>query len=872
MERAAGTPQSGNTSDGTGAVRADDRGVRWCVRPFGPATAAALLAGTLGVLLLPVLPPWPLLLCALAVGLAGWWRGGRMRLAGVLACGFAVAGLHAAHALSLQLPADGRFDARVSGRVAGLPDHQDRRTGFLFRIDEGRAGGQDLGGRLVRLSWYDGFDGAPTGRDQLRAGQRWEFELRLRAPGGLRNPGGHDSEKHALARRLAATGYVREPAAARPLGPPRGVQAWRESMAARMEAALGPPGVHYVRALALGDTRGLGDGDWHVLRATGLTHLIAISGFHVGLVAGFFAVLARLAWWMSPSLGRWVPAPVAAAVVALAGAGLYAAAAGFALPTVRTVLMIGVVAALRIARRRTGAFDTLALAAIAILLVDPLAVLGAGFWLSFLGVAWLVWCLPRAGRRPVRDLLQAQWVASVGLLPLTVVLFNQASLAGPLANLVAIPWWTLVVVPLSLLGTGLEVLAAGSGAWAWRAADWCFGISWPLFEWAAASPLALVWLPEPPWFAVPLALAGAFWMLLPRGVPGRGLALLLWLPLLWPDRKLPEAGGLDLHLLDVGQGLAVVVRTAGHVLLYDTGPAVPEGFDAGERVVLPALRALGVRGLDRVVVSHGHGDHAGGLPAVLLGMPATRVDAPEGSGIAEARPCHAGDAWEWDGVRFDYLHPGPHFPYLGNDASCVLRIRGAHGTVLLPGDIGEVIEGRVAGAVAGSGTGPAAADVVVVPHHGSTSSSSPAFVAATGARHALVSVGHGNRFGHPRAEVVERWRDAGARVDSTAQGGALRVRLDADGIAVEPRRTTHPRLWDARRRKAGMPAGRDAALSYRADRGPPRPRMETDGAGTGPGRRMADDPPADVVRAGAGADRGACVDPPACGGAAAGPG
>ena len=872
MERAAGTPQSGNTTKAAPVASAGGHEARPGARPLGPAAAAALLSGTLGGLLLPAVPPWPLLLLVLAAGVAGWWQGGRVRLAGALLCGVAVAGLHATHALSLQLPPDGPFDTRASGRVVGLPDHQGRRTGFLFRIEEGRAGGQDLGGRLVRLSWYDGFEGSPTGREQLQAGQRWEFALRLRSPGGLRNPGGHDSEKHAMARRLAASGYVREPAAARPLGPPRGLQAWREAMAGRMEAALDPPGVHYVRALALGDTRGLDDGDWHVLRATGLTHLIAISGFHVGLVAGFFALLARMAWWALPSLALRVPAPVAAAVVALVGAGLYAAAAGFALPTVRTVLMIGVVAVLRLVRRRTGAFDTLALAAIAILLADPLAVLGAGFWLSFLGVAWLVWCLPRAGRRPVRDLLQAQWVASVGLLPLTVVLFNQASLAGPLANLVAIPWWTLVVVPLSLLGTGLEALVAGSGTWAWRAADWCFGVSWPLFEWAAASPLALWWLPESRWFAVPLALAGAFWILLPRGLPGRGLALLLWLPLLWPDRDLPEPGGVDLHLLDVGQGLAVVVRTAGHVLLYDAGPAVPEGFDAGERVVLPALRALGVRALDRVVVSHADGDHAGGLSAVLLGMPASRVDAPEGSGIEQAGPCHAGDAWQWDGVRFDYLHPEPHFPYLGNDASCVLRIRGAHGTVLLPGDIGEVIEGRVAGMLDEEGASLGAADVVVVPHHGSTSSSSAAFVAATGARHALVSAGHGNRFGHPRAEVVERWQQSGTRVGSTAQGGALRVRLDEDGIAVEPRRATHPRLWDARRRKAGMPAGRDAALSYRADRGPPRPRMETDGAGTGPGRRMADDPPVDVVRARAGADRGACVDAPACRGAAAGPG
>ena len=841
-------------------------------RALGLAAASALLAGTLGLLLLPALPPWPALVLALCGGLAWWWKAGRSRWLGALLCGFGMAGLHAAYALSVQLPPGEPLDTHVTGRVVELPDHQARRTGFVFRVGDGADQDERLRGRLLRLSWYDGFDGSPTGRDQLQAGQEWALDLRLRPPGGLRNPGGHDSEKYALARRVTGTGYVREPEAARALGPPRGLQAWREAMALRMGDAVAGPGVRQVQALALGDTRGLDDHDWQVLRATGLTHLIAISGFHVGLVAGFFALLARGVWWTWPSLGRRVPAPVAAALLAMVGAAGYAAVAGFALPTVRTVLMIGVVAAVRLQRRPTGAFDTLALAVIAVLLVDPLAVLGAGFWLSFLGVAWLVWCLPRVGSRPLRDLLGAQWVASVGLLPLTVVLFNQASLAGPLANLLAIPWWSLVVVPLALLGTGLELLVPGAGAWAWRLAEWCFGVSWPLFEWMGSSPLALWWLPEPRWFAVPLALAGAFWLLLPRGLPGRGLALLLWLPLLWPDRKLPAPGAAELHVLDVGQGLAIVVRTAGHVLLYDAGPAVPAGFDAGERVVLPALHALGVRALDRVVVSHADHDHAGGLDAVRAGMQVAGVHAPEGAGIDGSHPCLAGERWEWDGVGFEYLHPAPHFPYLGNDASCVLRIRTAHGTALLPGDVGDVIEQRLARQLDPDGRSQAAAEVVVVAHHGSRSSSDPDFVAATGARHALVSAGFGNRFGHPRAEVVERWEHAGAAVTSTAAGGALHVRLDADGIAVDPRRSTHPRLWDARRRAADVPDMQDAAVSYRADREPLRPRMEMDGAGTCHGRRMADDPAADVVRACTRADRRAGVDPQARRGAAPGTG
>src|SRR5690606_10037647 len=309
--------------------------------------------------------------------------------------------------------------------------------------------------------------------------------------------------------------------------------------------------------------------------------------------------------------------PQAAALVAFVAALGYAAVAGFELPTVRTVLMIAVVALARLARNDASVSDALALAAIAVLLFDPLSVLSAGFWLSFAGVAWLLWCLPQSRKVPVvRGFLLAQLVATVGLLPLTVILFGQASLAGPLANLVAIPWWSLVVVPLSLAGTALDAVVAGWGAPWWRAAAWCFDLSWPLFARLAGSPFALVWLPEARWFARPLALLGAFWLLLPRGVPGKPLAALLLLPLLWPDRELPRHGEAEAMVLDVGQGLSVLVRTANHALLYDMGPKVPHGFDAGERVVVPSLQALGVRRLDVAVVSHGDADHAGGWDAV----------------------------------------------------------------------------------------------------------------------------------------------------------------------------------------------------------------------------------------------------------------
>ena len=790
-------------------------------RPDLPATALALLAGIGACLLLPRLPPWPLLASAVAVGVAVWWRGTRWALVGVLLGGFGFAGLHATHALARQLPPRlEQHTVDLHGQVLDLPEPDPRGTRFLFFTDDTPDLPAALRGRRLRLTWYDerGHRDPAAMPDMpmhapVHAGSRWRFVARLRAPRGLRNPGGFDGERQALLDRIAATGYVVDPQDARQVAPPTGIDAWRERMASRIATHVDASSSRFVRALALGDTRGLDDIDWETLRAAGLTHLIAISGFHVGLVAGFAALFVLLLWRTLPGCARWMPRVQAAGIGCVAGAFGYAAVAGFALPTMRTVLMIAVVVGARLVRRAQHTVDALALAALALLLADPLSLLSAGFWLSFAGVAWLLWCLPRSDARTVggrvREFLAAQAVATIGLLPFGVVLFGQASLAGPVANLLAIPWWSLVVVPLALIGTGLEALHAGMGAWCWRLAAWAFDLAWPLFVRLAHSPLALWWLPEARWFALPLALLGGLWLLLPRGVPGKPLALLLWLPLLWPDRKLPAPHDVELTVLDVGQGLSVLVRTTHHGLLYDMGPAVPDGFDAGERVGVPALHALGVERLDTAVVSHGDNDHAGGFPAVARIFPPARAYTPDGAPpLPGGTPCVAGTHWTWDGVRFRFLHPPRDFPYLDNESGCVLRIEAGDRAALLMADVGEVIEQRLLR----EAPADLRADVVVVGHHGSKGSSDPDFVSATGAREALVSAGFGNRFHHPNPDVVERWRAAGARVHVTFEEGADTVRLAATGVTVSARRDALPRLWDAARRHA-----ENTGLSYRPE-------------------------------------------------------
>lgn len=825
--------------------------------PFGLAVAAGLLAGVLWVQGLASLPEAAWQFAWAFAGLLLWWRGEWLRPLGAALVGIALAGAHGAAALQAQLPASlAGLPLEVEGLVIGLPTRHDDATRFLFTVTRGAGRASVLAGRTVRLGW---FVEPPETPPTLEPGSRWRLRLKLRPPRGLVNPGGVDMERRALEQRIAATGHVLDPADARLISPGQGLDARRAGLSARIAAAVPGAGARFVQALALGDTRGLDDHDWEVLRATGLTHLIAISGFHVGLVAGFGALLGQGAWWLFPRLGRRLPRPQGAAVSALLMAAGYTALAGFALPTVRTALMIAVVAGARLLRRPLGTGNALALAAVAVLLADPLSVLAPGFWLSFLGVAWLLWCLPSGpGQGWWKPFLGAQAVAMLGLLPLGVWFFQQASLPGPLVNLVGIPWISLGVVPLALLGIALSPFSETAAALAWQAAATLMDALWWVLERIAAWPAALAWLPAPTPLAVALALLGVFWGLLPRGVPGRHLAPLLLLPLLWPALPRPPPGEVELVLVDVGQGLSLLVLTEHHALLYDAGPAPLRGVDAGETAVLPTLRALGVRRLDAVVVSHGDNDHAGGVPAVLASMPAATVYAPEGWARPGMHRCGRGGEWTWDGVRFRWLHPTPFFPYLRNDSSCVLRIEGAGASALLPGDIGRHVEARLARLP------PAAirSDLLVVPHHGSDTSSSLDFLAAVRPSLGLLPVGHDNRFGLPKPQVLARYDRYGVALLDSAGSGAIRLRLGRGGVQVLERwRQDHPRYW----RHATPGGGTGYAIGD-----PPTAKVWR--AGTDQSGRLGDGADYRAGRAGPGHHPRTLLEPAPQGSAAPGPG
>jgi competence protein ComEC len=744
--------------------------------PGAIITALALLGGVLSVQWLPVLPARWLVATLSLLALILAWRVPSLRWLCVAMLGFAWACWRGSIAMDTRLPVawEGQ-DFRVSGRIDGLVQSRAGATSFLFHIDEATLNGKAVPWRgLARVSWYN----KPPA---LEPCSRWQLVLRLRRPRGMINPGGADSERSALARGIAAVGYVRDdPSNHQQAVAPLCLDRLRASLAGDIQTRLQDAhDAALLRAFTVGDTSGLSTQDWDVARANGISHLIAISGFHVGVAAVFGVWLCSLMYWLWPSLAlRW-PRMQAQSVAAFALAFAYAGLAGFGMPTVRTVLMIAAVAYARCSRRAAGSMHALALAMLAILLADPMAVLEAGFWLSFIGVGFLILCLRSESggiTAFLRELTQGQLVMTVSLLPLTLWFFGEASLVGAVSNLIAVPFVSFVIVPCALIGLLLLLTAPLLATPVLWLAGKLAHAQWWLLEQTATWPGAHWYLPAVQPMALVVAMLGAAWLFMPRGVPLRAFGLLMLLPLVWPVRHPPDAGAFQAWVLDVGQGLSVIVRTAHHALVYDAGARYPSGFDLGEAVVVPSLYALGVDALDVLMVSHADNDHAGGASAVASAFPkARRYGGEPGRMSLPVEQCLAGQQWEWDDVHFEVLSPEqPIAASSDNDRSCVLLIEGYGGRLLLTGDIASDIEPRVAAAV-----GPGPGLVLQMPHHGSRTSSSPAFITALRPELAVVSAGWRNRFGHPRPEVLQRYAKAGVPVWNTALTGAVQIDFPA---------------------------------------------------------------------------------------------
>lgn len=758
--------------------------------------------------------PTPLALWGLALALGAFalmrvcraaspWLGRLSLVCLALTCGFAWADLRAEWRLAQPLDAalEGK-DLRLSGRIASMPQSNEVRSRFVFAVESPPPG---VPPRLL-LSWY-----APRERDlaappEPLAGSRWEFALRLRAPHGSSNPHGFDYAGWLFARGIGATAYVREgralPAAGLPT-PGMLAERLRQHLRARLAAAapqLRSGGI--LPALALGDQSGISTADWQVLRDTGTAHLVAVSGLHVSMIAVLCGSLASWLWRRKPRLLLRHPARQVGIAAGLLGAGVYTLLSGMGIPARRAWLMLAVYGFALLQRRRPGLGQGLAWTLAVVVAIDPWAVVSAGFWLSFGAVALIGYLLGSSSRDEARwrQGLRVQFSLSVGMAPLLLILFGRFPLVSPLANLVAVPLTTFVLTPLSLLCAVFPL------DWPVRGTDWLAATMLQGLHVLAAVPWAVWQQAAPPPALALLALIGLLWAALPRPTPARLTGLLAVVPvLLWHPPRPPQ-GEVWIRVLDVGQGLAVHLQTASRDYLYDAGPDWRGEADAGSRIVLPYLRGEGLRALDGMLLSHDDVDHTGGALAVATALslarqwsslPARAPRLPTGGAARQLR-CEAGQAWQVDGVDFRILSPevGDYTRGLAdNSLSCVLRVGAGGRSVLLTGDLDQAGE---RGLLARTAAGALRADIVVVGHHGSRSSSSRAFVDALSPIAAVYSAGYRNSFHHPAPEVLARWEAAGARTWRTDQDGSILIRLGVRGAETEAWRPAHRHYWELR--------------------------------------------------------------------------
>jgi competence protein ComEC len=776
-----------------------------------------------------------------------------------LATGFFWAALLASRSLSHELAqADEGHDITITGTIASLPNRSAQ--GVRFHVDVEQASGNRAAiPPRIALSWFAGYRGEAEPVGDVRPGERWQLTVRLQRPHGNANPHGFDYELWLLEQGIRATGYVRQQGSNRRLAasvPGFGyrVESARAALRDRIMRAL--PEQDYagvIVALVIGDQRAISQSDWEVFNGTGIAHLVSISGLHITMIAGLVAwgaaALWRRSFFTQAQLPLLLPAQKVAAVAGLLAAFAYVLLAGFGVPAQRTLYMLAVIAVALWLDRLAGITHVLCLAAFVTVLLDPWAVMWPGFWLSFGAVAAILYATAGRPGRPyamaiagdlnmqltnndgatatpatsgggwargepggrsrrwcagalggLKLAAHVQYAVTVGLVPLTMLLFAQFSLASPIANAIAIPVISLFVTPLALIGSLLPEAAGNPLLQLAHGAVWLLAQA---LHWISAWPHAVWSAPAPPAWAFIWASIGTAWMLAPRGWPVRWLGLATWLPLLLARPDHPPSGQFRVIAFDVGQGMALLVETAGRRLLYDTGPAYTVESNGGNRVILPYLKARGIAHLDGMVVSHSDTDHAGGALAVLqgrdVGWMASSLHSHHPLALAARRhvPCTAGQHWRWDGVDFMFLHPAAgsygDSALKPNARSCVLKISAGGKAVILAGDIEAAQEAQL---LAGASSN-LRADVLLAPHHGSGTSSTEAFLRAVGPSVALFQVGHRNRYHHPQAQVWARYGALGIRSLRTDELGAITVSVGG-AVAWESYRQAHARYWYGR--------------------------------------------------------------------------
>ena len=718
----------------------------------------------------------------------GWrWRSAFLMALAALLLAFTQGAWRADLRLSDGLPEawEGR-DVLLTGQVDSLPSATLGQGGtpgwrFQFELEQAHAGpsAQDPPLKLPRHLMLSVFGEPGAAAPDVRAGEHWQWVARLKRPHGLMNPFAFDYELWMFEQDLRATGVVRPGSLQRLEAAPLGsLDAWRQRLRDALNRSVSDPNrAGVLAALSLGDQDAIAKSDWTLFRNVGVAHLLSVSGTHVTMFAWAAQFLVGWLWRRSARLCLFRPAPQVALWAGVMAALVYALFSGWGVPSQRTVWMLASLALLRSLGLRWPWPLFLLASAVIVTAIDPWAIGAAGFWLSFAAVGLLMASGGSPGgegwRGALREGLRSQWIATLGLSPLSLLFFQQISVVGLAANLLAIPLVTFVIAPLSLIGAVVP--------WAWSLGDLCVRGLMAYLRWLDALPWAVWHLPVAPWWAQVSGLAGGALLVLP--LPWRlricGVALLL--PLLWPAPLRPLPGEFVLLAADIGQGTAVLLQTAKHDMLFDTGPQYGPEADAGQRVLVPLLRGLGVMRLDMLMLSHRDSDHVGGAASIMQSLPVKELvsSLEEGHPLLSAGPphrrCIQGERWAWDGVQFELLLP-PAAQYddpklKSNAMSCVLRVSDAAGhSAMLAGDMEAPQELKMVEKY------PAAAlqsDLLMVPHHGSKTSSTDAMLNAVTPKLGVVQAGYRNRFGHPALPILARYQAHGIPVVTSPDCGAL---------------------------------------------------------------------------------------------------
>jgi competence protein ComEC len=662
----------------------------------------------------------------------------------------------------------------IQGKIDALPDKKLNETTFLFKTKD----------QKLALAWYQSV---PI----LHVGEEWQLNVKLKKPHGFENPGGFDYKKWLISENIQGTGEIISGKNNQLIAYQHhffSVNQIREYLLEKMQMSLaGQPLSEMIFALTIGDRNDMSSDEWLVLQRTGTAHLMAIAGLHIGLISGMIFFLIDFLWRRSTFLCLRIPSKIAAGISSLIIALIYSALAGFALPTERALIMLAVILFGMILRRPLVVWHSVLMAILVILILNPLSILSDAFWLSFCAISSITYAL--SGRLGVRnkwkELGKLQWVVAAGVFPLTLMIFNQGAWLSPLLNAIAIPWVGLIVLPLSLLACAVVFFSPSLAHLLWLVA--LKNLQWVWIVLSFFSHQSWVsWQPNLSSIDLFFSSIAIFLLLSPKGFPGRYLGFFLFLPLLFVIHdKVPE-GNVKFTLLDVGQGLASVVETAHHVLIFDTGPKFSPIFDAGIAVILPFLHYYGINHVDKIIISHGDNDHIGGVWSLIKNISIQEISTSVPERFDQIKSikitaCQRGDEWIWDQVDFQILYPPVHELACGNNCSCVLKITAGQRSILLTGDIEKPAENYLVSNEKSFLT----SSVLVAPHHGSKTSSTPDFIAAVNPKFVFFPVGYLNRFHFPSSIILQRYQSLHIPAFSTAEEGAITVMLDGKSIRPE---------------------------------------------------------------------------------------